>query len=213
MSRQVALLPRWQTKTITKKPNWKQPAWQKLQLGENYEILEPQQQQQQEPVSEGIFAHQQTSEMAADALYKLLIYHKLKNTLEMHVTKRNQCIRFFLSHCCVIYAHKHRNWFTCVFVQLCVWRTLWRWTTPSWCHSVCRYASVFLHSIIITAARAIVAEAISGSGASRELNGKRRRWNQGVNVRRIISTFTHNWEHTVWLLGLMKSLWLCVWPQ
>lgn len=45
------------------------------------------------------------------------------------------------------------------------------------------------------------------------LNGKRRHWNSRVNMSCIISTFTDNWEHTVWLQCLIKSLWLRVWPQ
>lgn len=49
--------------------------------------------------------------------------------------------------------------------------------------------------------------------------GRKAKWKMGdigiqeVNMSCIISTFTDNWEHTVWLPCLMKSLWRCVRPQ
>lgn len=91
------------------------------------------------------------------------------------------------------------------------------------CHGgtlFCRNASIFLHSIIIIVADVIVTIAISGSGwAAQTERQKMAKWenrdagNQGVNMTCIISTFTDNWKHTVRLLCLMKSLWLCVWPR
>ena len=130
----------------------------------------------------------------------------------MHVTKRKQCKHcFFLSQCCVIYEHKHRNWFTCVC--LCSSVCGGHYEDGRRCHGATVFVAMQAFSATPLSLRQrvlLLQRPFQESGASRKLNGKRRRWNQEVNVRRIISTFTHNWEHTVWLLGLMKSLWLCV---
>lgn len=87
---------------------------------------------------------------------------------------------------------------------------LWRWTTLSAAHSVCRNASIFFYSIIIIVADVVVTIAIFRkrlSCSDRKANGKWRHWNSGVNMTCIISTFTDNWVHTVWRLCFMKSLW------